>query len=106
MVKLLRDFFHTELVAREQETSDNQTDGSTNKQREHAECPTSTAKLLFANKTESDIWWKDEMRQIAKMESERWVLLFWQQLVCWKTQLTKFSLHNVVKHNLLAKHLN
>ncbi|XP_064405322.1 cytochrome b5 reductase 4-like [Halichondria panicea] len=71
MVKLLRDFFHTELVAREQETSDNQTDGSTNKQREHAECPTSTAKLLFANKTESDIWWKDEMRQIAKMESER-----------------------------------
>ncbi len=76
MVKLLRDFFHTELVAREQETSDSQTDSSTNKQREHEECPTSTAKLLFANKTESDIWWKDEMRQLAKTESERWVLSF------------------------------
>ncbi len=65
MVKLLRDFLRPE---QQQESN------STDEEREHSECNTPrTAKLLFANKTETDIWWKDELRQLSKAESERCV---------------------------------
>ncbi len=68
MVKLLRDFLLRPEVDQESNTTAEQ-------REQHSQCTTArTAKLLFANKTETDIWWKDELRQVSKAESERWVL--------------------------------
>lgn len=65
MVKLLRDFFLSN-----RNTADSHTDNSTAEKREHTQCVPRTAKLIFANKTEKDIWWRDELRQLVKARSE------------------------------------
>ena len=67
MVKVLRDFLYTDLTSRDQCPFIL----STGEKREHKQCETRTAKLLFANKTERDIWWKEELGQVAKTESKR-----------------------------------
>jgi len=62
MVKVLRDFLHS---GREGLTD--KTDSSVCEPR---------AKLLFANKTEQDIWWRDELDGLAKTESERYNFVY------------------------------
>ena len=63
MVKVLRDFLSV------------QTSNTSNTDRNHSQCPSTPqsrhAKLLFANKTEKDILWKDELDHLAKSEHDR-----------------------------------
>ena len=58
MVKVLRDYLSTQTSIAD---------------RDHTECPVSRhAKLLFANKTEKDILWRNELDQLAKTEHDRY----------------------------------
>ena len=71
MVKVVRDALSTQLTNRERSLSS--AGGATGSldRRNQRVGGTKTAKLLFANKTEKDILWKEELSQITKTNKGR-----------------------------------
>ena len=68
MVKVVRDALSSELASREQSLSSSVAASSSQERRDQPASASSgkTAKLLFANKTEKDIIWKEELSQFSK----------------------------------------
>lgn len=89
MVKILRDFLSTELVSRPRITSASEASGESGQDDQLApELPPAinkvcdrddevtvklpkSAKLLFANKKERDIMYKEELHHLARATNER-----------------------------------
>ena len=74
MVRVARDALSSQLANREQAL----TSGSSNTQEKRdgeQQSVAKSAKLLFANKTEKDILWKEELDQFAKTTRGRWVVM-------------------------------
>lgn len=76
MVKVVRDALSSELASREQSLSSSSSGGaaSASQERRDHQQPAGagkTAKLLFANKTEKDILWKEELLQFSKATQGR-----------------------------------
>ena len=73
MVKVVRDALSSELASREQSLG-SCSSGATSASQERRDQPAGagkTAKLLFANKTEKDILWKEELSQFSKATQGR-----------------------------------
>lgn len=73
MVKVVRDALSTQLANREQSlsSSGSGTSSSSQERRDQPANAAKTAKLLFANKTEKDILWKEELSQFSKTTQGR-----------------------------------
>lgn len=72
MVKVVRDALSSELASREQSLGSSS--GAASASQERRDQPAGagkTAKLLFANKTEKDILWKEELSQFSKATQGR-----------------------------------
>jgi predicted NBD/HSP70 family sugar kinase len=67
MVRVVRDALSSQLANREQAlTSGSNSGTNTQEKRDGEQSAAKSAKLLFANKTEKDILWREELDQFAK----------------------------------------
>ena len=73
MVRVVRDALSSQLANREQALTSSNGGGSSSQERRAGEQQpiAKSAKLLFANKTEKDILWKEELDQFAKTTQGR-----------------------------------
>ena len=74
MVKVVRDALSSQLANREQALTGSSSSGvssSSQEKRDQFASGAKTAKLLFANKTEKDILWKEELLQFGKSTKGR-----------------------------------
>lgn len=76
MVKVLRDALSSQLASREQALASNSNSNgscssSSSSQSREQSAATKTAKLLFANKAEKDILWREELDQFSKTTQGR-----------------------------------
>ena len=67
MVKVLRDALSSQLTNREQALVSSSGSSTSSSQERRDQCVSpKTVKLLFANKSEKDILWKEELAQFSK----------------------------------------
>ena len=77
MVRVVRDALSSQLANREQALTSNSTSSNSTQEKRDGEqqqqpSPVAkSAKLLFANKTEKDILWREELDQFAKTTKGR-----------------------------------
>lgn len=73
MVKVLRDTLSSQLASREGNSLSSSSSSSSGCPERKDQCigGAKTAKLVFANKTEKDILWKEELTQFAKASQGR-----------------------------------
>ena len=74
MVRVARDALSSQLANREQALTSSSSNTQEKRDGEQQSVAKS-AKLLFANKTEKDILWKEELDQFAKTTRGRWVVI-------------------------------
>ena len=66
MVRVARDALSSQLANREQALNSGSSNTQEKRDGEQQQPIAKSAKLLFANKTEKDILWKEELDQFAK----------------------------------------
>ena len=71
MVRVLRDALSSQLANREQALTSSSNGGSSTQEKRDREPVAKSAKLLFANKAEKDILWREELDQFAKTTQGR-----------------------------------
>ena len=71
MVRVLRDALSSQLANREQALTSSSGNTQDKRDGEQQQPVAKSAKLLFANKTEKDILWREELEQFAKTTQGR-----------------------------------